>query len=601
MSYLPLHHSFEPTLPARLLGVSDVETENIGKKIASLNPATGKIRLVHIPTDENGVTTRALHDALSLKVGTNEATLTTLSNTVSTNEGALNTVRSTAVTTAGDLANLSQTLTALTTTVGTNEGTLNAVRSTAVATEGGLATLTNTVNTKTQELDALKNTVAGKASIERVEEVAATAATKVNQTTYNSLETIVGSKAAQTDLDGLATQVTGYLANKADLVGGQVQLSQIASGEGGVATQTALDGLRDRVNSIASGLKYRGTWNAATGSPTGSTYTIDSANVAGMASSGEFWVVTTAGNYSLTGIDDIQITDWKLRDLAVLDRTGSVTKWVKLVGKDEGILSINNNTSPNITTGDLGIDEPYIKSKLQSTTLTGLVREDSFASGVVASIKNIGETNMPERLVTDHVWPAYPGGVIEVLSSALDDCVATHGRKDGSSGEYGPYYALSAATTASAPVRIRVSMAYHLPSDFKKMAKDSTLAFLGVSLQYKCIKNAALVSPTVRLGMADCRGMQLISDSPGPSFSSDLFFAKYPTSADESDASAQDQNLTTLSDCNFKSNDEGLGLGSYHGGGTLMVSITCNIPAGCSVELSRITFQYKVSSRVGAA
>jgi hypothetical protein len=602
MSYLPLHHSFEPTLPARLLGVSDVETENLGKKIASLNPATGKIRLVHIPTDVNGVTTRALHDALSLKVGTNEATLNTLSNTVSTNEGLLNTVRSTAVATEGGLANLSQALTELTSTVGTNEGLLNTVRSTAVTTEGGLASLTDTVNTKTQELDALKNTVTGKASTLDLDELKGIVQAKASETSLNALKVEVDAKATPGDLSSLEGRITNSLSGKADLVNGKVKMDQIPTGTDGVVAYSDYNFLNNKVNGIANGLSYRGTWDAATGIASGYSALINSNAVAGMVGSGSFWVVTTAGNYSLPGIDGDSITDWKVRDMAVLDKSGTDAKWVKLVGKDEGILSINNNTSASITTGDLGIDEPYIKSKLQSTTLEGLVGVSSFASGVLESIKNIGETNMPERLVTDHVWPAYPGGVIEVLSSALDDCVATHGRKDGSSGEYGPYYALSAATTASAPVRIRVSMAYHLPSEFKKTGKDGNVAFLGVSLQYKCYMNAQLVSPTVHLTMADCRGVGVLPDSPGPYFSSDGYFAKYPTTLDESQASAQDQDLAALSNCSFKSvNEMMLRNGSYHGGGTLMVSISCFIPAGCSVELSRITFQYKVSSRVGAA
>lgn len=69
--------------------------------------------------------------------------------------------------------------------------------------------------------------------------------------------------------------------------------------------------------SIATGLKFKGVWNATTNSPT---------LASGVGTQGDMYRVSVAGSTNLDGI-----TDWKVKDYAAFDGTA----WQKIDGSDE--------------------------------------------------------------------------------------------------------------------------------------------------------------------------------------------------------------------------------------------------------------------------
>jgi hypothetical protein len=63
----------------------------------------------------------------------------------------------------------------------------------------------------------------------------------------------------------------------------------------------ALGKLQNQVNQLVGGLKYDGTWNAATNTPT---------ITSGVGTDGDFYIVNVAGTTSIDGINDWQVGDW---------------------------------------------------------------------------------------------------------------------------------------------------------------------------------------------------------------------------------------------------------------------------------------------------
>jgi hypothetical protein len=59
--------------------------------------------------------------------------------------------------------------------------------------------------------------------------------------------------------------------------------------------------LQNQVNQLVGGLKYDGTWNAATNTPT---------ITSGVGTDGDFYIVSVAGNTNINGITDWQVGDW---------------------------------------------------------------------------------------------------------------------------------------------------------------------------------------------------------------------------------------------------------------------------------------------------
>jgi len=76
------------------------------------------------------------------------------------------------------------------------------------------------------------------------------------------------------------------------------------------------------ISNVIGALNFKGTWNAATNTPT---------LASGVGTKGDYYYVSVAGNTNLDGI-----TDWQVTDLAVFN--GSV--WQKIDNTDQ-VLSVN--------------------------------------------------------------------------------------------------------------------------------------------------------------------------------------------------------------------------------------------------------------------
>jgi hypothetical protein len=103
---------------------------------------------------------------------------------------------------------------------------------------------------------------------------------------------------------------------------------------------------------VIGALVYKGTWNAATNSPT---------LTSSVGDKGDYYVVSQAGSTNLNGI-----TDWQVNDIAVFN--GAV--WQKIDNTD-AVLSVNGQTGAVVLTApDVGAT-PNTAYVLAGTGLTG--------------------------------------------------------------------------------------------------------------------------------------------------------------------------------------------------------------------------------------
>lgn len=98
---------------------------------------------------------------------------------------------------------------------------------------------------------------------------------------------------------------------------------------------TSLGKLQNQINSLVGGVKYQGTWNASTNTPT---------LVSSVGINGYYYVVDVAGSTNLNGI-----TDWKVGDWAIFNGT----TWQK-VDNTDSVISVNGYTGAvTLTTSDI--------------------------------------------------------------------------------------------------------------------------------------------------------------------------------------------------------------------------------------------------------
>jgi len=147
-----------------------------------------------------------------------------------------------------------------------------------------------------------------------------------------------------TQLSGEATasgpgNATVTLSNSAVI--NKVLTGLTITGNAIVATDsilTAFGKVQNQINTLVGGVQYKGTWNAATNVP---------ALVSSVGISGNYYVVSVAGNTNLNGI-----TDWNLGDWAIFN--GSA--WEK-VDNTDAVISVNGQvgavvlTTTNISEG----------------------------------------------------------------------------------------------------------------------------------------------------------------------------------------------------------------------------------------------------------
>ena len=110
----------------------------------------------------------------------------------------------------------------------------------------------------------------------------------------------------------------------------------------------AMAKLQGQITGIPQGLVYKGTWNAATNTPT---------LASGTGTTGEFYIVSVAGSTNLDGI-----TDWQVGDWAIFVEVGATDTWQK----------IDNSQS---ITGS-GATNKITKWTAPSVLGTGLIEDD---------------------------------------------------------------------------------------------------------------------------------------------------------------------------------------------------------------------------------
>jgi predicted heme/steroid binding protein len=140
-----------------------------------------------------------------------------------------------------------------------------------------------------------------------------------------------------TQLSGEATasgpgNATITLSNSAVI--NKVLTGLTIAGDAIVATDsilTAFGKVQNQINTLVGGVQYKGTWNAATNTPT---------LVSSVGVQGNYYVVSVAGNTNLNGI-----TDWKLGDWAIFN--GSA--WEK-VDNTDAVISVNGKIGEVVLT-----------------------------------------------------------------------------------------------------------------------------------------------------------------------------------------------------------------------------------------------------------
>ena len=164
-----------------------------------------------------------------------------------------------------------------------------------------------------------------------------------------------------TDLTGEATAAGPGIANVTlnnSAVTGKVLTGVNITGGSIVATDsilTAFGKVQNQINGLIGGSIYKGTWNAATNTPT---------LTSGIGTAGNYYIVSVAGSTNLDGI-----TDWNLGDWAIFDGTA----WQQ-VDNTDAVVSVNGFTGAvNLTTDNIseGLTNQYFTTSRARLALSG--------------------------------------------------------------------------------------------------------------------------------------------------------------------------------------------------------------------------------------
>ena len=184
-----------------------------------------------------------------------------------------------------------------------------------------------------------------------------------------------------TQLSGEATasgpgNATVTLSNSA--VTGKVLTGLTIAGNAIVATDsilTAFGKVQNQINTLVGGVQYKGTWNAATNTPT---------LVSSVGVQGNYYVVSVAGNTNLNGI-----TDWKLGDWAIFN--GSA--WEK-VDNTDAVISVNGQIGEVVlTTTDIAEGTNLYYTNLRARSAISLTTTGN--SGASSYSNLTGILNVP--------------------------------------------------------------------------------------------------------------------------------------------------------------------------------------------------------------
>jgi len=133
---------------------------------------------------------------------------------------------------------------------------------------------------------------------------------------------------------------------------------------------TAMGKIQGQINGLAGGSTYKGTWNAATNTPT---------IVSSVGTGGDYYIVSTAGTTNINGTASWDVGDWIIFDGIIwqkVDNTDSVTSV-------NGFTGAVNLTTTNITEGtNLYYTDTRARSAISLTT-TGSSGASTYVSGVL--------------------------------------------------------------------------------------------------------------------------------------------------------------------------------------------------------------------------
>jgi hypothetical protein len=180
-----------------------------------------------------------------------------------------------------------------------------------------------------------------------------------------------------TQLSGEATasgpgNATVTLSNSAVI--NKVLTGLTIAGDAIVATDsilTAFGKVQNQINTLVGGVQYKGTWNAATNTPT---------LVSSVGVQGNYYVVSVAGNTNLNGI-----TDWKLGDWAIFN--GSV--WEK-VDNTDAVISVNGQIGEVVlTTTDIAEGTNLYYTDLRARSAISLTTTGNSGASTYSNLTGI--------------------------------------------------------------------------------------------------------------------------------------------------------------------------------------------------------------------
>jgi len=128
----------------------------------------------------------------------------------------------------------------------------------------------------------------------------------------------------------------------------------------------------------SSGLEFQASWNASTDIPDLTGISLIEANV------GKYWVVSVAGNTSLSGI-----TDWQIGDWAIVSRDSSNTVFWSKIDNSAAITGTGTNNTLTKWTGPTTLGNSIVSESgttltiAGNTTTTGDVQIDTLTSGYI--------------------------------------------------------------------------------------------------------------------------------------------------------------------------------------------------------------------------
>ena len=150
------------------------------------------------------------------------------------------------------------------------------------------------------------------------------------------------------------------------------------TGDAIVATDsilTAFGKVQNQINTLVGGVQYKGTWNAATNTPT---------LVSSVGVQGNYYVVSVAGNTNLNGI-----TDWKLGDWAIFN--GSA--WEK-VDNTDAVISVNGQIGEVVlTTSDIAEGTNLYYTNLRARSAISLTTTGNSGASTYSNLT--GVLNVP--------------------------------------------------------------------------------------------------------------------------------------------------------------------------------------------------------------